>query len=109
MGPCVYDLVSLTQDARIDVDEKLEKKIKDYYIKNFSQINLESFNLCYKVIAIQRHLKVLGIFRRLALRDAKKQYLIHIPRVKNLLKKNLRNKEFSKISKIIEPLLNVND
>ena len=45
MGPCVYDLVSLTQDARIDVDEKLEK-IKDYYIKTFSQINLESFNLC---------------------------------------------------------------
>ena len=25
IGPCVYDLVSLTQDARIDVDNKLEK------------------------------------------------------------------------------------
>ena len=41
MGPCVYDLVSLTQDARIDVDEKLEKKNKGLLYKNLSQINLE--------------------------------------------------------------------
>ena len=31
VGPCVYDLVSLTQDARIDVDNKLERKIINYY------------------------------------------------------------------------------
>ena len=27
IGPCVYDLVSLTQDARIDVDKRIEKNV----------------------------------------------------------------------------------
>ena len=28
IGPCVYDLVSLTQDARIDVDKRIEENDK---------------------------------------------------------------------------------
>jgi aminoglycoside/choline kinase family phosphotransferase len=52
------------------------------------------------------HLKVLGIFKRLAARDNKKNYLVHIPRVIRMLKKNLNNKEFRPISKILIPLLN---
>ena len=106
VGPCAYDLVSLTQDARIDVDTQIERKIINYYLKSFSNINPTEFKLCYKIIAIQRHLKVLGIFKRLADRDNKKNYLVHIPRVIRMLKKNLNNKEFRPISKILIPLLN---
>jgi len=106
VGPCAYDLVSLTQDARIDVDSKIERKIINYYLKSFSNINPTEFEICYKIIAIQRHLKVLGIFKRLAARDNKKNYLVHIPRVIRMLKKNLNNKEFRPISKILIPLLN---
>ena len=106
IGPCVYDLVSLTQDARIDVDTQIERKIINYYLKSFSNINPTEFEICYKIIAIQRHLKVLGIFKRLAARDNKKNYLVHIPRVIRMLKKNLNNKEFRPISKILIPLLN---
>lgn len=106
VGPCVYDLVSLTQDARIDVDAKIERKIINYYLKSFSNINPTEFEICYKIIAIQRHLKVLGIFKRLAVRDNKINYLVHIPRVINMLKKNLNNIEFRPISRILIPLLN---
>ena len=106
VGPCAYDLVSLTQDARIDVDTQIERKIINYYLKSFSNINPTEFEICYKIIAIQRHLKVLGIFKRLAARDNKKNYLVHIPRVIRMLKKNLNNKEFRPISKILIPLLN---
>jgi len=106
IGPCVYDLVSLTQDARIDVDVKIERKIINYYSDSFGNIDPSEFEVCYKVIAIQRHLKVLGIFKRLAIRDNKKSYLVHIPRVIKMLKKNLNNKEFRSISKILIPLLN---
>ena len=106
IGPCVYDLVSLTQDARIDVDNKLERKIINYYLKSFGNIDPAEFEICYKVIAIQRHLKVLGIFKRLAVRDNKKNYLVHIPRVIKMLKKNLSSKEFRKIFKILIPFLN---
>ena len=106
VGPCAYDLVSLTQDARIDVDTQIERKMINYYLKSFSNINPTEFEICYKIIAIQRHLKVLGIFKRLAARDNKKNYLVHIPRVIRMLKKNLNNKEFRPISKILIPLLN---
>ena len=106
VGPCAYDLVSLTQDARIDVDTQIERKMINYYLKSFSNINPNEFEICYKIIAIQRHLKVLGIFKRLAARDNKKNYLVHIPRVIRMLKKNLNNKEFRPISKILIPLLN---
>lgn len=105
VGPCVYDLVSLTQDARIDVDNKLERKIINYYLKSFSNIDPTEFEICYKVVAIQRHLKVLGIFKRLAVRDNKKNYLVHIPRVIKMLKKNLSSREFRKIFKILIPFL----
>ena len=106
IGPCVYDLVSLTQDARIDVEVKVERKIINYYLESFSNIDPNEFELCYKIMAIQRHLKVLGIFKRLAVRDNKINYLVHIPRVINMLKKNLNHKEFRPISKILNPLLN---
>ena len=106
IGPCVYDLVSLAQDARIDVDNKLERKIINYYLKSFGNIDPTEFEMCYKVIAIQRHLKVLGIFKRLAVRDNKKNYLVHIPRVIKMLKKNLSSREFRKIFKILIPFLN---
>ena len=106
VGPCAYDLVSLTQDARIDVDANVERKIIKYYLDSFSNIDPAQFEICYKIIAIQRHLKVLGIFKRLAVRDNKKNYLVHIPRVIKMLKKNLGNKNFKLISKILIPLLN---
>ncbi len=105
IGPCVYDLVSLTQDARIDVSPELEIKLINYYLDNFKNIDKDMFNFSYKIIAIQRHLKVLGIFTRLYARDKKKIYLTHIPRVISLLKKNLQDKIFRKISKIINPLI----
>ena len=101
-GPCVYDLVSLTQDARIDVDKKLEKTIVKYYLEKFADVDRDSFHFCYSVLAIQRHLKVLGIFSRLAIRDKKKNYLRHIPRVLKLLESNLKKDEFSYIHEVLK-------
>ncbi len=108
IGPCVYDLVSLTQDARVDVEKIIEENIIEYYLKEFNFINKNDFLFSYKVIAIQRHLKVLGIFSRLEARDKKKNYLKHIPRVIKLLVKNLKDKEFEPLNKILSPLLKLN-
>ena len=93
VGPCVYDIVSLTQDARVDVDKEIEDNLIDFYLRKFSFIDKNLFLLSYKIIAIQRHLKVLGIFARLSKRD-KKNYLKHLPRVLKLLKLNLESNDF---------------
>ena len=43
IGPCVYDLVSLTQDARIDVSRNLESTLVNYYLSLNLKINQKLF------------------------------------------------------------------
>ena len=102
IGPCVYDIVSLAQDARIDVDSRTENFLIKYYLDNFKSIDKDLFLFSYTVVAIQRHLKVLGIFKRLEIRDNKKNYIKHIPRVLRYLELNLKKNCFGPLLKILE-------
>jgi len=104
-GPSLYDLVSLTQDARIDVPKNIEKYLVNFYLEKNKIHNKVFFNFCYNLIAIQRHLKVLGIFCRLSKRDKKNMYLSHLPRVKKMLLSNLMKKDFSELFLILGPFL----
>ena len=106
IGPCTYDLVSLTQDARIDVPKELEYELINYFLEANLKIKREDFMLSYNLLAIQRHMKVLGIFCRLSLRDNKDQYLKHLPRVKKMLYENLKKENFEKLNSLLSPLLN---
>ena len=106
IGPCTYDLVSLTQDARIDVSRQLECELINYFLEANLKIKKEDFMLSYNLLAIQRHMKVLGIFCRLSLRDNKDQYLKHLPRVKKMLYENLKKENFEKFNSLLSPLLN---
>ena len=106
IGPCTYDLVSLTQDARIDVPKQLEYELINYFLEANLKIKREDFMLSYNLLAIQRHMKVLGIFSRLSLRDNKDQYLQHLPRVKKMLHENLKKEKFEKFYSLLSPLLN---
>lgn len=105
IGPCVYDIISLTQDARIDVDKGIEKELIKKYLNNFKKIDIDLFMDSYNLIAIQRHLKVLGIFSRLSKRDNKQSYLNYIPRVLKLLRRNLEKNEYKPLSKIIKQFI----
>ena len=106
IGPCAYDLVSLTQDARIDVPKQLEHELINYFLKGNLKIKRKNFMLSYNLLAIQRHMKVLGIFNRLSLRDNKDQYLQHLPRVKKMLYENLKKEKFEEFNSLLSPLLN---
>ena len=104
-GPSVYDLVSLTQDARIDVSKNIEEHLVNFFIEKNKISDKNFFYFCYNLIGIQRHLKVLGIFCRLSKRDNKNMYLSHLPRVKKMLLSNLMKKDFLEIKSIIGPLI----
>jgi aminoglycoside/choline kinase family phosphotransferase len=86
-GPITYDLVSLVRDAYIIWDEALQLDYAIRYWQKARQAGLpvgEDFGEFWRDVewmGLQRHLKVLGIFARLALRDGKRQYLDDIPRV----------------------------
>jgi len=92
-GPLAYDLVSLLQDARLEVPEALERNLLARYCaargaqnNNFSG---DRFVSLYATLGAQRNSKILGIFARLAKRDGKRGYLAHIPRVARYLERDL--------------------
>ena len=55
--------------------------MKQRYTAAFPNITAADFALSWAVMAAQRHMRVLGTFARLKLRDGKPQYLQHIPRL----------------------------
>ncbi len=85
MGPRPYDLASLLQDARRDVETTLARAMFKRYCAAFPDLDHAGFTQATTILAAQRHCKVLGIFTRLAKRDGKTDYLRHIPRLWCLL------------------------
>ncbi len=95
IGPAAYDLVSLLQDARVDVPESLEKQLLERYVAATSvrdpAFDRGEFAFSYAALGAQRNTKILGIFARLAVRDGKRQYLAHVPRIWGYLESDLEH------------------
>jgi len=84
-GHPAYDLMSLLEDARRDLQPSLITGLLNYYNSAIPSSEQKEFTNIYAILAAQRHCKVIGIFSRLAMRDGKRQYLVHIPRCWGLL------------------------
>ncbi len=89
IAPSAYDMVSLAQDARIDVPDDVEAELVARYLAARPGVDPAPFKRAYHVLGAQRATRVLGVFRRLNDRDGKPQYLAHLPRVRRALAKNL--------------------
>ena len=92
MGHPAYDLVSMLQDARVDIDFGRSDELFDYYCGRRSvagPFDAREFSRVFAILGAQRATKILGIFARLSKRDGKPVYLNHIPRVSRYLKRNL--------------------
>lgn len=88
-GPRAYDLMSLLEDARRDIDPDLAAAMTGRYLAAFPDLDRTKFLNDFAILAAQRHAKVIGIFTRLLARDGKSDYLVHIPRVWRLLERRL--------------------
>src|ERR1044072_7540552 len=92
-GPAPYGLVSLLQDARVDVPDAMEIALLGRYVKGRLSIDPDfattAFVQLYVTLGAQRATKILGIFARLARRDGKPQYLRHMPRIWRYLRRAL--------------------
>lgn len=85
IGPITYDLVSLLRDCYIAWPEQKTYQWMTLYFQQLSQSSLlfadvETFMRWFDLMGLQRHLKAIGIFSRLHLRDNKSSYLDDIPR-----------------------------
>jgi aminoglycoside/choline kinase family phosphotransferase len=88
-GPVAYDVVSLLEDARRDLDPALVAAMIQRYRAAMPGIDDQAFDASYAVLGAQRNAKIVGIFARLSARDGKPHYLKHIPRVWRLLEGDL--------------------
>jgi tRNA threonylcarbamoyl adenosine modification protein YjeE len=92
LGHPAFDLASLLQDARVDVDFDVADRLLDQYCalrRSAPGFEEASFRSAYAFFGAQRATKILGIFARLAKRDGKRGYLRHMPRVSRYLERNL--------------------
>ena len=98
-GPVTYDVMSLMEDARRDISYDFLVAMRNRYITGMAAKlpDEKDFLASWSVLAAQRHIKVLGIFVRLCVRDKKNRYLQHIPRLWRLLERALEHPALAKI------------
>lgn len=82
VGGITYDLVSLLRDAYVALDPRERKRFITLYreLKGI-EVDEETFMRWFDFTGLQRHLKILGIFARLKIRDGKESYVDNIPLV----------------------------
>lgn len=86
-GHPAYDLVSLLQDARRDVEPSVEEAMLTRYMASTGEG--DAFLRAYHVLGAQRNAKIVGIFTRLWKRDGKARYPALLPRVWAYLERDL--------------------
>ena len=87
-GDPAYDMVSLLEDARRDVPERIVQHAMMGYLYA-TKMNHDDFKTAYAVLGAQRNSKIVGIFVRLAARDNKHHYIDFLPRVWSHLEHDL--------------------
>ena len=82
-GPLLYDTVSLLKDCYVRwPDDRVNSWLRAFSGGHplFASYSFEQIRTWFDLTGLQRHLKCLGIFARLWLRDGKSGYLKDIPR-----------------------------
>lgn len=104
LGHPAYDLVSILQDARRDVDPTTETEMIERYLHR-TNLEKEAFMAAYAILGAQRNLCILGIFARLCARDGKPHYIDLIPRVWGYVQRDLTHPTLSSVADVLAPVL----
>ena len=106
VGAITYDLVSLLRDCYIAFDPvEIEKLALLFRDKKSLNVDDATFIKWFDFMGLQRHIKVLGIFARLHLRDGKDGYLNDIPQTLRYVKEvSAKYEEMKPLLQLFEKL-----
>ena len=90
LAPPEYDLASLTTDARRDVGGEVTSRAVERFARATGR-RAGDVAASTAILGVQRNLRILGIFARLAKRDGKVGYLDLVPRVRRHVHNGLRH------------------
>ena len=93
LGHPLYDLVSLARDARRVVAPETVMAMQARYA---AATGVEP-GPAWPLLAVQRNLRILGIFAKLALQDGKPGYLDHLPRTWALMVEDLEHPSLTRL------------
>lgn len=96
LAPPEYDLVSLLRDARRDTPPALRVTLTRHFctMTGRDPTQVAAAMAC---IAVQRNLRIMGIFARLAAQQGKSRYLDLLPRVWNHVTGELRHPDLTRL------------
>ncbi|MBR1375545.1 MAG: phosphotransferase [Cardiobacteriaceae bacterium] len=81
-GSAAYDLISITRDCYISYPKTTRDAWEDdFRRRNYPHLSHNAWKNICNACALQRHMKVLGLFVRIAKQDRKPRYLNHLPLV----------------------------
>ena len=108
-GPITYDLVSLLRDCYVSNDpDWVNEQVTNFQHSILSagllyaDVEPEQFIRWFDLAGLQRHLKCVGIFHRLQIRDHKPEYMKDVPRVLAYIKQVLDfYPELKEIKKVV--------
>lgn len=110
-GPVTYDLASLLRDAYIQWDEDF---VLDWVVRYWQSAkgaglpvnpDIDAFYRDFEYMALQRHLKILGLFCRLNYRDGKNVYMGDLPTVMDYVRKTAnRYTELKPLARLLDTL-----
>ena len=92
-----WDLLSLLQDARRDVDPALEAAMLERYFAARPRVEPAGFLSDYAGLAALNNARITGLFARLVVRDGKPRYRVFLPRLWRLLERNLRHRDLDQL------------
>ncbi|MFV0297438.1 MAG: tRNA (adenosine(37)-N6)-threonylcarbamoyltransferase complex ATPase subunit type 1 TsaE [Hyphomicrobiaceae bacterium] len=99
--PWALDLVSLLQDARVDVPRDLEHRELARYLDTVESrepdFDRDRFQAVYSAFGAQRNTRLVGLWIRLLRRDAKPGYLQHMSRTWDYLARNLDHPDLARL------------
>jgi N-acetylmuramate 1-kinase len=96
-GPVVFDLVSLVEDARLDLPSSLIDRCWNRYLAAFPHYEQTDLKRDGCILSAGRHAKIIGFFTRFVYQDGKPKYLQHIPRVWRLLDQCLTHPSLAEV------------
>ena len=103
-GNQAYDLASLIDDVRIETSLKFKKELLKEYFKINKNINKKKLINDFEILSVLRNLKIIGIFKRLSIRDKKHKYLKLIPYAWKLINNRINNSNFKELNSFLKKL-----
>lgn len=103
VGPVLYDLVSLLEDARRDVPVECVVACRSRYLAAFPHFDTETVSAAWAVLAALRHGRIVAVFHRLA-GQGRTHYLDFLPRVLRLLGQALAHPATAPLRAPLAPL-----